>query len=103
MPHTSQVTVLTYISWPQDPTARKFQTIKLTNTVLRQQILSCRGGLELLLFGPAAFHLHEEGEALVLQSAAAYLLTQDRSGAFRRRYESWLGRYGDVLSAVMAT
>lgn len=86
----------------QNPTERKFQTIKLSNAVLQQTVLRCRGGMTLLCFGPAAFSLRQDGASglLVLRSAAADLLAEDRSATFRASYERWLALFADFLAAV---
>lgn len=85
----------------QNPTERKFQSIKLSNAVLQQTVLRCRGGMQLLCFGPGAFSLREDGGGLLmLRSAAADLLAEDRSASFRASYERWLARFVDFLAAV---
>jgi hypothetical protein len=87
----------------QNPTERKFQTIKLSNAILQQSVLRCAGGLEVLCHGPCAFHLREDAGGLVLRSGAADLLAEDRSAAFRAAYERWLAQYADFLAATAAT
>ncbi len=93
----------------QDPTERKYQTIKLSNSVLQQNVLQAHGGIALLLFGPAAFTLTISslsaslGQQVVQSALASEILQADKSTSFRTRYVAWLRQYVGFLNAAMET
>lgn len=103
-------TMLTYVNnILKDLTERKFQAIKITNAVLRQNVLQARGGIALLLFGPAAFHLTLSalsaslGQHVIQSAIASEILQNDKSATFRALYGTWLRQYVDFLNAVLAS
>ncbi len=99
------LTFTVIIIFCQDPTERKYQTIKITNPIL-QHILHTNGGVELLLFGPAAFRLTIStlsaslGLQVVQSAIAVEILQNDKSTSFRTVYSGWLRKYVDFLNAV---
>lgn len=98
---------ISFVHTLQDPTERKYQTIKLSNAILQQSILQAHGGIGLLLFGPAAFRLTIStlsaslGQQVVQSALATDILQEDKSTSFRTRYVTWLRQYVAFLTAVV--
>ncbi len=74
--------------------------------MLIPDLFTTNGGIELLLFGPAAFNLTVSalsaplGLQVVQSAIAVEILQNDKSTSFRTVYSGWLRKYVDLLNAV---
>lgn len=91
---------LKFVVLYQDLHSKKTQSIKLTNSFLSRNVLSVRGGLALLCFGPGCFSL--SSDLLTLESSIAdslLALPTHVRGERTKVHREWIAQYVAFLKS----